>query len=70
MVSFGHVHIVFDVHVNSSGVHGRHDVWVIRIYAQCLESSACHCGVMLSLRSNHESMFRLTVWTCDLMAHS
>ena len=33
--SFEHVHIVFYVHMNSSRVQGRHDVWVIRIYAQC-----------------------------------
>ena len=39
-VSFEHVNIVFYVHMNSSGVHGRHDVWVIRVYAQCLTSSA------------------------------
>ena len=35
MFSFEHVHIVFYVHMNSSRVRGRHDVWVIRIYAQC-----------------------------------
>ena len=34
-VSFGHVHIVFYVHMNSSRVTGWHDVWVIRIYARC-----------------------------------
>ena len=35
MFSFEHVYIVFYVLMNSSRVHGRHDVWVIRIYAQC-----------------------------------
>ena len=35
MFSFEHVHTVFYVHMNSSRVQGRHDVWVIRIYAQC-----------------------------------
>ena len=34
-VSFEHVYIVFYVHMNSSRVTGCHDVWVIRIYAQC-----------------------------------
>ena len=41
--------LFFYVHMHSSRVHGRHDVWVIRIYAQCL-SSARQCGVMIRWR--------------------
>ena len=49
MFSFERVYIVFYVHMNSSGVHGRHDVWVIRIYAQC------HDVLRLSLWSDDQT---------------
>ena len=70
MFSFEHVHIVFYVHMNSSRVHGCYDVWVIRIYAQCHDVLRPSVWSDDQIETKHESMFRPTVWTCYLMAHS